>query len=210
MDAPTGGTGPACPSNRRSGDSPDRASGDETATLLAVDDEPALVSLYEAWFTPEYEVLTAETGRAALDRADAGVDVVILDRTLPDVSGECVLRRLAADHDVRVVVVSAVEPDTDVVDLPFDAYLTKPVGRETLWATVEWARRHDDRDPAVARYLVLDRKVTLLERSAVTSELDASAAFQRLHDRRADAARRIRRRIDTRQGEHEQWRRAVD
>lgn len=174
----------------------------EAVTVLAVDDEPEILSLYRAWFTPQHTVRTATTTQGALDRLDAAVDVVVVDRRLPDGSGDAVLTSLAARglDGVRVVVVSACEPDLDVVDLPFDAYLTKPVDRETLLGVVGWVHRHDSRRPAVAEYLVLDHKLRLLEESAVTVELESSPAFCRLRERRTEAKRRAQGQAEPRDG----------
>jgi CheY-like chemotaxis protein len=174
----------------------------DALTVLAVDDEPEVRSLYTAWFTPQHTVRTAATAKGALDRLDAAVDVVVMDRRLPDGSGDAVLTSLAARgfEGVRVVVVSACEPDLDVVDLPFDAYLTKPVDSETLLGVVDWVHRHDDRRPALAEYLVLDHKLRLLEASAVTVELESSPAFCRLRERRRAAKRRAQGRAEIRVG----------
>jgi CheY-like chemotaxis protein len=167
-------------------------------TVLAVDDEPEIVSLYATWLTPACTVRTAVTGQGALDRLDERVDVVVADRRLPDASGDDVLRSIAAsDCAARVVVVSATEPDLDVVGLPFDRYLTKPVDRTTLLETVEWVRRHDSRPPVVVEYLSLEHKLTLLRRSAVTLELDSSPVFCRLRDRRDRAKRRAQTHTET-------------
>jgi DNA-binding response OmpR family regulator len=167
-------------------------------TVLAVDDEPEIVSLYATWLTPACTVRTAVTGQGALDRLDEGVDIVVADRQLPDAPGDDLLRSVAAsDCAARVVVVSAVEPDLDVVGLPFDRYLTKPVDRTTLHEAVEWVRRHDGRPPAVVEYLTLEHKLTLLRRSAVALELDASSVFRRLRDRRDEAKHRAQTHAET-------------
>jgi DNA-binding response OmpR family regulator len=57
---------------------------------------------------------------------------------MPGLSGDEVLRELR-DREVRtrVVMVTAVDPDLGVVEMPFDDYLCKPVAREDVRATVD-------------------------------------------------------------------------
>lgn len=110
----------------------------ERATVLAVDDLPEYRRLYERRLGDDYEVLTAESGEAALDVLDDRIDVVLLDRSMPDMSGDEVLATIRADGlPCRVAMVTANEPDGDVIDLGFDAYLVKPVTTGELNRTVQ-------------------------------------------------------------------------
>ncbi|MFQ3283468.1 MAG: DNA-binding response OmpR family regulator [Natronomonas sp.] len=112
----------------------------ENATILAVDDERGLVDIYRTWFGDKYDVRTAFGGREALSAFDDSVDLVVLDRRMPGLSGDEVLETLREDgHDCPVVMVTAVEPDEGMVELPFDEYVVKPIDREELLDTVEQA-----------------------------------------------------------------------
>lgn len=108
-------------------------------TILVVDDEKPLADLYVTWLEDEYDVLVEYGGEPALETlSEARIDVVLLDRQMPDLSGDEVLVTLRDwGIDARVSMVSAARPDMDVVDLGFDDYLVKPVDRETLTATVD-------------------------------------------------------------------------
>jgi len=87
----------------------------------------------------DHEVRTAYSGEEALEKVDEDVDIVLLDRLLPDLPdlpGDEVLERVRERGlDCRVVMVTAVDPDFDIVELPVDEYIHKPVGT---------ARRHPD------------------------------------------------------------------
>lgn len=112
--------------------------GAERARILAVDDLPEDRRRYEQRLGDAYEVVTAESGREALERIDAQVDVVLLDRSIPDMSGEAVLEAIRSDtSDCRVAMVTANEPDDDVIDLGFDAALVEPVTTQELNETME-------------------------------------------------------------------------
>ena len=134
------------------------------ATVLVVDDEAEVADVYALRLRNQYETETAYGGAAALDRIDEDVDVVLLDRRMPDVSGDEVLEEIR-DQDIptRVIMITAVDPDFDIIDMPFDDYLCKPVEKDDLVAAIDQqlaARRYDDR---LAEYLEVTSKLALLQ-----------------------------------------------
>lgn len=106
-----------------------------TARVLVVDDIPANVKLLDARLSAEYfEVLTANSGQAALDLcAKERVDVVLLDVMMPGMDGFECCRRIKADpqtHHVPVIMVTALDQTSDKVqglESGADDFLTKPV-----------------------------------------------------------------------------------
>jgi CheY-like chemotaxis protein len=159
-------------------------SADDRPTVLVVDDQPNVAEAYALWLSDEYEVLTATGGAEALDVVDDRVDVVLLDRHMPERSGDEVL---AAVRDrglgCRVAMVTAVNPDFDVVDMPFDDYLTKPVGREDLVETVERLLALSTYDDQVRDHFSLARKKAVLEAEKTDAELADSETYAGLPDR---------------------------
>jgi len=103
--------------------------------VLVVEDEPDLADLYAAWLGDEYRVRTAYGGQEALDEldeADDEVDAILLDRRMPGLSGDEVLAAVRERGiDCRVAMVTAVEPDFDILKMGFDDYLVKPVTSDT-------------------------------------------------------------------------------
>lgn len=134
-------------------------------TVLVVDDEPAVADGQAARLSDEYAVTTAYDGRAALETAAAAEpDVVLLDRRMPGLSGEEVLRELRAGPlDLRVAMLTGVEPDGDVLAMPFDDYLLKPVDRDELSATVDGLAARATYDERLQEYFSLASKVAVLE-----------------------------------------------
>jgi DNA-binding response OmpR family regulator len=119
----------------------------ENATVLLVDDERELLEIYEMWLEGKYAIRTAHDGRGALETFDEDVDAVLLDRRMPGLSGDEVLERLREEgHDTPVVMVTAVEPDEGMVELPFDEYVVKPADKSELLETLDrtLARAADD------------------------------------------------------------------
>lgn len=99
----------------------------ETPTVLIVDDNRPLADGFARALHDEYETLTAYSAAEARESLHEEVDVVLLDRRLPDTPGDRLLEEIrAGDYDCRVAMVSAEEPHT-AHDLDYDSYLTKPL-----------------------------------------------------------------------------------
>jgi CheY-like chemotaxis protein len=108
--------------------------------VLMVDDEKTVADAYALRLEDVAEVTVAYSGEAALDTVDNGrvPDVVLLDRHMPAMSGDEVLERIRErELETRVIMVTAIDPDLDVLDMPFDDYLSKPVDRADVIAAVD-------------------------------------------------------------------------
>ncbi|RDZ63163.1 transcriptional regulator [Haloferax sp. Atlit-12N] len=171
--------------------------GDGLPTILAVDDEPSLTTLYEAWLADDYHVRTASSAEEALELvADEPFDAAMLDRHMPGGTGDEVLSELRArDHDFPVVMVTGVEPDTDIVEMPFDDYLVKPVGKRDVRRAVRSLVVRGSYNDQLRAYFALARKRAVLEASCDRETLENSASYRELTaavddaEARADAAR---------------------
>jgi DNA-binding response OmpR family regulator len=157
------------------------------ATVLVVDDESEVADVYALRLQDRYETETAYGGSEALEVLDDGVDVVLLDRRMPDIGGDEVLEEIRErDISTRVIMITAVDPDFDIIDMPFDDYLCKPVEKEDLVAAIDQqlaARRYDDR---LAEYLEVTSKLALLEAEKTAQTLEANEGVESL-ERRAEA-----------------------
>jgi DNA-binding response OmpR family regulator len=135
--------------------------------VLIADDESALLDLYATWLDSlAVEVVQAGCGTEALAHCDEDdVDVAILDRHMPRMSGDEVLDVIGDGPAApRVAFVTAMTPDVRIVDLDIDAYLTKPVPREEFVDLVESLLRRESLSTAVDRYVEqLSKRAALLE-----------------------------------------------
>ena len=110
-------------------------------TVLAVDDEQAILDSICLELEADFDVVTAMSGAEALDLlAQRHVDIVLLDLRMPEMEGEEVLRRLSSTR-IRppVIVISVVRQTETVVEcmkLGAADYLTKPWERDELRATI--------------------------------------------------------------------------
>ena len=155
--------------------------------VLVVEDEPDLADLYAAWLGDEYRVRTAYGGQEALeelDEADDEVDAILLDRRMPGLSGDEVLSVVRERGvDCRVAMVTAVEPDFDILKMGFDDYLVKPVTSDTLRETVEGLLRRGEYDTDMQELFSLTSKKAMLETEKSATELADHEEYQRLTDR---------------------------
>ncbi len=122
-----------------------------------VDDEPQIQRALRAGLTAQgYTVTLAGLGEQALDQAALSPpDLVVLDLSLPDMSGLEVCRALRAWTSVPILILSAREQERDKVDaldMGADDYLTKPFGMGELLARVRAGlrRRRSERLPVAA------------------------------------------------------------
>ena len=156
----------------------------ETATVVVVDDERDVAELYSAWLETAHEVRSANGGAEALDLVDESVDVVFLDRQMPDMSGDEVLSVIDdRGLDCRVVMVTAVDPDFDIIEMPFDEYLTKPVGRDDLLEMVDAMRTRDTYDEHLQEYFAMASKKATLESEKNPVELDGNEEYREVSER---------------------------
>ena len=136
--------------------------------ILIVDDEPNILATVAPLLRAKgYEVLSAMTGRAALDAVDRDKpDLVVLDLGLPDLDGVEVCRQVRLSSAVPIVVLSARGAEGDKVaalDAGADDHVSKPFGAEELLARIRAALRRSDSGfvtsgPIVRGGLVIDRE----------------------------------------------------
>ena len=111
------------------------------ARLLIVDDDRELCAMLLEYLGPEgFLAETAGSGPAALERIGrGGLDLVVLDVMLPELSGFEVLRRLRATSRIPVLMLTARGEEIDRVvglEMGADDYLAKPFSPRELVARI--------------------------------------------------------------------------
>jgi DNA-binding response OmpR family regulator len=124
--------------------------------ILVVDDEANILDLTRLYLERDgYRVEDAMDGQQALEKIDSlEPALVILDIMLPEVDGFEVCRRVRAESDVPIIMLTARDDDVDKIvglELGADDYVTKPFNPRELVARVkailrraEGAPRRDD------------------------------------------------------------------
>jgi two-component system response regulator MprA len=126
--------------------------------ILVVDDDPRIASsLRRALVYEGYEVDTAGDGTEGLSKArEQPPDLVILDVMMPGLDGIEVCRRLRAEGDVAILMLTARDATSARVqglDSGADDYLVKPFAFEELLARVRaLLRRGAQRAPRLLIY----------------------------------------------------------
>jgi DNA-binding response OmpR family regulator len=108
-----------------------RADMPDSSTILLVDDEDSIQKLLAYPLEREgFRVLQARDGEEALERfAAEHVDLVVLDVMLPKLDGLEVCKRLRAESEVPIIMLTARDDELDKVlglELGADDYITKP------------------------------------------------------------------------------------
>ena len=157
---------------------------DDERVVLIADDDTRVRAMHEAWLADGYTVRTARDGKETLSQLDTSVDVVVLDRRMPGLTGDEVLDWLRSQrYDTRVVMVTAEEPELDILDMGFDEYLTKPVLKADLRSVVADLIERGHKDGRVREYLALRSKLGLLEAELSADALSDDDEYNRYRER---------------------------
>ena len=124
-----------------------------THTVLVVDDDPEIRETLEEYLTSRgINVHLAADGiemKSVL--SDIAIDLVLLDLNLPGENGIDLTRYLASEHQVGIIIVTAVgDPEDRVLGLETgaDDYVIKPFNLRELLARINSVlRRSDARQP---------------------------------------------------------------
>ena len=105
--------------------------------ILLVDDEIKITEVIKAYLDKEgYNTFIAHDGQKALELfTQEEFDLVILDRMLPDISGEEICKRIRETSLVHIIMLTAKTEDDDKIDgfnLGCDDYVCKPFNVKEL------------------------------------------------------------------------------
>lgn len=110
-------------------------------TILIVEDEPDILELLEYTLEKEYEVIGClDTSNVVkiLDQED--IDLILMDRNLPNVEGSIFIQELRAQgYTQNVIYLTAKDADENVIEgfnRGADDYITKPFNIDILKARI--------------------------------------------------------------------------
>lgn len=137
-------------------------------TILLVDDEQHIIDLAKMYLEQDgFRVMSATDGSIALQKIfSEKPGLIVLDLMLPGMDGLEVCRRVRAESDVPIIMLTARSDDIDKIvglELGADDYLTKPFNPRELVARVRAILRRTDRrtpetsqSPLVVANLMID------------------------------------------------------
>ena len=133
--------------------------------ILVVEDEIAVQHLIKLLLeTRGYEVIVAETAKESFQKAARGIDLILLDLTLPDVEGLEVCHRfktLPETQYIPLIILSARRNSEDKIQgfhFGADDYIAKPFEHEELFARMEAVLRREhsvDQDERIQHFELL-------------------------------------------------------
>ncbi len=112
------------------------------STILVVDDEPSIGEVVTIYLQRAgYQVTVARDGQAALEAIEKQPpDLVVLDLMLPKVDGLEIARRLRAQGDTPIIMLTARREESDRItglELGADDYVVKPFSPQELVSRVK-------------------------------------------------------------------------
>lgn len=163
--------------------------------VLLVDGEKEVADAYALRLDGVADVTVTYSGPEALSEVDESEppDVILLDRHMPDQSGDDMLRELREyDIHTKVIMVTAIDPGLELLDLPFDDYLCKPVNREDIRSTVDQQCQVLGYE-LIGEYFGLESKRAVIAAELPEERLKNHEEFGALNDQTASLQDRISR-----------------
>ena len=116
--------------------------------ILVVEDESSFSDALEFLLGKEgFGVVTAATGTEALAKfGQGGIDLVLLDLMIPEVSGIEVCKKIRSESSVPIIMLTAKDTEVDKVvglELGADDYVTKPYSSRELIARIRAVLRRN-------------------------------------------------------------------
>ena len=117
--------------------------------ILIVEDEIKITQVIKAYLDKEgYHCIVANNGEQALEFfLKNSIDLIILDRMLPDISGEEICEKVRAISKVHIIMLTAKTEDSDKIDgfnIGCDDYVCKPFNVKELVLRVKAVFRKMD------------------------------------------------------------------
>jgi len=116
--------------------------------ILVVEDEASFSEALEFLLGKEgFSVVTAENGADALKKFDqGGIDLVLLDLMIPEISGTEVCRQIRSKSRTPIIMLTAKDSEVDKVvglEIGADDYVTKPYSSRELVARIRAVLRRN-------------------------------------------------------------------
>lgn len=119
--------------------------------ILIVEDEASFSEALEFLLGKEgFSIVTAATGTEAIRKFDqGGIDLVLLDLMIPEISGIEVCRQIRAKSKIPIIMLTAKDSEVDKVvglEIGADDYVTKPYSSRELVARIRAVLRRNGND----------------------------------------------------------------
>lgn len=116
--------------------------------ILIVDDERGIVDMMRSYFSLSYDVLTAYSGKEALQKVAQKPDLILLDINMPDIDGLTVCQHIREHVTCPILFLTARIESADKIigfQAGADDYIVKPFDLDELNARINAHLRREQR-----------------------------------------------------------------
>lgn len=146
-----------------------------TPTVVVAETDRRITQMYAEWLSDRYTVIRVHDSAELETTVLNDVDVLLFARRLTGVAPQAVPEMTTAD--CRTVLLIDGRPAFDVLDIPCDDVLAKPLVRETVLETIERQLNRQGESERERTRNALAEKCALFEETYAPAELDASERY---------------------------------
>lgn len=155
----------------------------DQSTVLVVDDEQRVAECYKIFVEQQHNAEVAIGGREAVEKLDENYDIVLLDRRMPDLHGSEVIDYInEEDHACRVIIISAIDPDMEILKNEFVKYIKKPVEQDELLQAIQETIVFDESGQSHIEYLKLIEKAHIMQSEFTKVKLEDNHYYNKIID----------------------------
>lgn len=152
----------------------EKFTGSESPEVLVVEDDQLQSQIYSRWLD-SFSVTVACSETEAYEKLSDQTDIVVLDRIFDEQKeGDSIAERMKdMDPSLQIIMITGIEPKTDIVNLKVDDYIVKPVDKEEVSQAVEKAVEASFKSQKEKKLLSLASKKATLDKKNTISDKES-------------------------------------
>lgn len=162
--------------------------------ILVIEDEASLAQLYSHHLGEKHDVEVETTGKQGIASVTPDTDLIFLDRKLGDITGDEVIEEVRrSETDCQIIMVTAVDPEFDIIEMDIEGYINKPVDKQDLLDAAKQAFLLEEYEELVEEFYKLRQKRATLSAnfSSTTLQQADDERYTWLMDRLETVEKRI-------------------
>lgn len=144
-------------------------------SVVLADGDPRITEMFRSWLGDRYDVERVHDGEAVQEQLRDSPDVLLLEWSLPGPDVTSLIE--SAQADCRTVLLVGKRPSLDLLDVPCDDVLRKPVVRNAALETIETQLESTGQSEQERTRTALRAKCSLLESVHSRESLERTLEF---------------------------------